>query len=134
MAASAALSDTCNSSLWRRIRCLAYSAINDIGAKTENFVASHLFKAINWWNDNGYGEYGLYFLRDKEKREVDFLVTKDRSPWFMVEVKTTKEKSISENLRYFYEKTEAHMHFKPLLQWIISIKIAFPSNALLLYR
>jgi hypothetical protein len=69
VAESAALSDTCNSSLWLRIRCLAYLAVNDIGAKTENFVASHLFKAINWWNDNGYGG-GMGFIFYETRKNV----------------------------------------------------------------
>jgi len=51
-----------------------WSIISDHGAKVANFAASHLLKAMPWWNDNGFGEYGLYFLRDKEQREVDFVV------------------------------------------------------------
>ncbi|MCK4609193.1 MAG: ATP-binding protein, partial [Gammaproteobacteria bacterium] len=54
-----------------------WSEINDIGAKTENFVASHLLKAIHLWIDRGLGEYQLFFIRDKDKNEVDFLVTKN---------------------------------------------------------
>ena len=52
-----------------------WSTIKDKGSKNENFIASHLLKTVNFWNDTGMGEYGLYFLRDKEKREVDFLVS-----------------------------------------------------------
>ena len=86
-----------------------WSMITDTGARTENFVASHLMKAVNWWTDNGYGEYGLYFVRDKEKREVDFLVTRDQTPWFLLEVKSGKSNSINRNLSYFQNYTKA-MH------------------------
>ena len=86
-----------------------WSMISDIGARTENFVASHLMKAVNWWTDNGYGEYGLYFLRDKDKREVDFLVTRDQTPWFLLEVKSGKSNSINRHLSYFQNCTKA-MH------------------------
>lgn len=50
------------------------------GAYVENFVASHLLKAINFWNDTGLGEYRLNFLRDKDQREVDFIIIKDDQP------------------------------------------------------
>ena len=41
------------------------------------------------WTDLGLGEYDLFYVRDKQKREVDFLVSKDGKPWFVVEVKTS---------------------------------------------
>jgi predicted AAA+ superfamily ATPase len=73
------------------------------GARTENFVASHLFKMVQFLNDGGYGEYGLFYLRDKDKREVDFVVTRDAMPWFLVEVKSGDE-PISPSLRHFQQK------------------------------
>ncbi len=81
-----------------------WSLIANTGARAENFIASHLLKAVHWWTDNGFGEYGLYFLRDKDKREVDFLVTRNYKPWFLVEVKVEQSKSISKDLFYFQEK------------------------------
>lgn len=88
-----------------------WTLIKDIGAKKENFIASHLLKAVHFWTDYGFGEYDLFFLRDKEKREVDFLVTKNQTPWFLVEVKN-KTKSISKSLIYFKEKTKAKHAFQ----------------------
>jgi hypothetical protein len=44
-------------------------------------------KAVEGWTDLGFGNFELRYLRDKERREVDFLVVRDRKPWFMVEVK-----------------------------------------------
>lgn len=84
-----------------------WSGINDIGAKHENFVASHLLKAIHWWTDIGLGKYGLYYLRDKGKREVDFLVVKNEVPWFLVEVKTSTNKGLNKDLFYFQNKINA---------------------------
>ncbi len=81
-----------------------WSVIKDKGAKYENFIATHLLKAVAFWNDLGFGDYKLFFLRDKEKREVDFLVTKNDEPWLMVEVKTSKLAPISEAFKYFKEK------------------------------
>lgn len=81
----------------------------DKGARYENMVASHLLKAIHLWEDLGLGEYGLYFVRDKERREVDFLVTKNNEPWFLVECKSSGNQSISEHL-YYYQKVTGAKH------------------------
>jgi hypothetical protein len=45
------------------------------------------------------------YLPIGENRQVDFLVTVDRRPWFAVEVKVVKGKQ-SSNLRYFAERLE----------------------------
>src|SRR3989338_1014966 len=64
-----------------------WSQVTDEGARFENMVASHLFKAVSLWRDLGYGDFDLSFLRDRERREVDFCLTKDRRPWLLVEAK-----------------------------------------------
>ena len=66
-----------------------WSGIKDSGARNETIVACHLLKAVETWTDMGFGDYGLFYLRDKNKREVDFLVTRDSEPWMLVEVKTS---------------------------------------------
>ncbi len=65
-----------------------WSGIDDEGQRTETFLACHLLKAVEFWTDAGLGDYALYYIRDKQKREVDFLVAKNRRPWFLVEAKT----------------------------------------------
>ncbi|MBI1884421.1 MAG: ATP-binding protein [Chlamydiae bacterium] len=77
-----------------------WSQIPDEGARFENLVASHLWKAAQVWTDVGEGDLGLCFIRDRDQREVDFLITKDRKPWFLLEAKLS-ETQISENLKYF---------------------------------
>ncbi len=62
---------------------------------------------MQWWTDIGLGSYQLYFIRDKEKREVDFLVTRGEKPWLLVEVKTSGKTKLSRNLARFQEKTGA---------------------------
>lgn len=66
-----------------------WSGIADEGKRNETLVACHLLKAVEFWTDVGFGEYELYYVRTKQKEEVDFLVTKDGKPWFLVEVKTS---------------------------------------------
>lgn len=84
-----------------------WSLITDPGSRNENFIACHLLKAVQWWTDIGLGRYQLYFIRDKEKREVDFLVTRGEKPWLLVEVKTSGKTKLSRNLARFKEKTGA---------------------------
>jgi uncharacterized protein len=84
-----------------------WSCTADAGARAENFIASHLLKAVHFWTDRGWGDYELYYLRDKEKREVDFLLTKDGKPWCLVEVKNSSNGSPSKSLYYFQEMLEA---------------------------
>jgi predicted AAA+ superfamily ATPase len=71
----------------------------------ENMIAFHLFKAINLWSGFGYGKFDLFYIRDKDSKEVDFLITKDTQPLFMVEAKFDDE-NISKNLIAFQQKTK----------------------------
>ena len=88
-----------------------WSSIQNPGARLENFVACHLKKAVDFWTEQGFGEFGLYFLRDKNGKEVDFLVERDGAPWFIVEVKTSKQR-LSSAIEYFMEKTKAPFAFQ----------------------
>ncbi len=88
-----------------------WSLVDDEGHRNENIVASHLLKAVHFWTDRGMGEYGLYYLRTKDKIETDFLVTKNKKPWFLVEVKT-KAKGISPALYHFQKETGAPHAFQ----------------------
>ena len=70
-----------------------WSVINNEGVRFENLIASHLLKYAHFLkNSQGY-KAQLYYLRDSEGREVDFLFTIDDKPWFAVEVKLDEEKS-----------------------------------------
>jgi predicted AAA+ superfamily ATPase len=71
----------------------------------ENFIASHLLKATHLWNDLGIGVYGLYFLRNKDKQEVDFVVTRNNKPWILVEAKSSANQGMSKSLVLFHNTT-----------------------------
>jgi len=87
----------------RKLYLWDYSALTERSARIENLVASHLLKFCHFLEDTEGYRIDLRFLRDKEKREVDFLVLVDRKPWFAVEVKARKE-SLSSHLRYFGDR------------------------------
>ena len=89
-----------------------WSNAKDKGAKVENMVACHLLKAAHYWSDIGLGEYELFFLRDKEKREIDFLVTKDNSPWLLIEAKSSVKDSLNSNLGIFQSQVNASHVFQ----------------------
>ena len=77
-----------------------WSEVRDEAARFENFVMSHLLKACHIWTDFGLGDFRLWYLRDREKREVDALITLDNTPWLMVEIKL-KDLKVSKPLQRF---------------------------------
>lgn len=77
-----------------------YCRVHDEALRFENMVAVELSRAVTLWNDFGLGEYELWYLRNKQKEEVDFLVTKNANPFFMVEAKLS-ETAISPHLVKF---------------------------------
>ncbi len=91
-----------------------WSGIKDEGQRAETFVACHLLKAVEGWTDLGLGEFHLGYLRDKLKREVDFIVVRDRQPWMLVEVKKG-DGPVSPALEYFQKATKAPFAFQVVL-------------------
>jgi predicted AAA+ superfamily ATPase len=83
-----------------------WSGIPDAGKKFETFIACQLLKAVEGWTDLGLGSFTLHYLRDKQKREVDFLVSRDGSPWFIVEAKVS-DVAVSPALLHFQKQTQA---------------------------
>jgi predicted AAA+ superfamily ATPase len=77
-----------------------WSEVPDPGPRFENLVAGHLLKAAHAWTDTGLGTFDLRFVRDKEKREVDFLLLRNRKPWMLVEAKTSERTPSPHLLRF----------------------------------
>ncbi len=73
------------------------------GPRFENVVALHLRKVVDAWTDSGYGDFSLHYVRDKEKRESDFLIVRDKRPWLLFECKLTGS-TVDPSLRYFSER------------------------------
>ena len=88
-----------------------WASIEDVGQRAETFVACHLLKAVEGWTDMGLGAFELGYLRDKEKREVDFLVVRDGEPWFLAETKH-RDESMSPSLKHYQEQTGAPFAFQ----------------------
>lgn len=82
-----------------------WSQVEDPGARFENMVASHLLKYCHFMEDTEGHKMELRYIRDTDKREVDFVLIKDRKPLFAVECKLN-DRSPSPHLFYFKERTK----------------------------
>ncbi len=75
----------------------------EAGARLENIVACHLLKRNYFLSDTEGEKMQLFYLRDKEKREIDFLTTRNDQVEWLIEVKTG-EKNLSNHLKYYHER------------------------------
>lgn len=82
-----------------------WAQVGDSGARFENLVALHLLKAVRTWSALGEGAVDLHYVRDKEKHEVDFLITEKNEPVLLVECKLSDEKP-SPHLTYFQDRLD----------------------------
>lgn len=71
----------------------------DEGARFENTIACALLKRLNFLEDTAGEKCALHYVRDKEKREVDFLVLRNGKPEWLIETKLADMESSS--LRHF---------------------------------
>lgn len=81
-----------------------WSLCENQGARFENLVASQLLKFCHFQEDTEGYAMELCFLRDSEKREIDFIVSQNKKPLFAVECKTG-EKTLSPHIAYFAKRS-----------------------------
>jgi hypothetical protein len=107
--------------------------IENENLRFENLVALHLLKAVRLWKAMGEGDPHLNYIRDKEKREVDFVLSEKGKAFCLIECKTGEE-TLSPNLLYFQKKLSVpvavqmlhktgickRLRTEGLTQWIIS--------------
>lgn len=77
----------------------------DEGERFENLVAASLLKRLQFLEDRDGYRYELRYLRDKEGREVDFVILKENQIDELVEVKWADE-NISKSLLYYAERLQ----------------------------
>ncbi|MFC1499046.1 ATP-binding protein [Verrucomicrobiota bacterium] len=82
-----------------------WSRVPDSGSRFENMVACQLNKYCHYIEDTEGFDMELRYIRDTDKREVDFVVLKDGRPEFAVECKVG-EKTASPACKYFRERTD----------------------------
>ncbi|MFI5198459.1 MAG: ATP-binding protein [Thermoanaerobaculia bacterium] len=86
-----------------------WTLVADPAARFENVVASHLLKWVHFEQDAKGRDMELRYFRDRDGREVDFVVTEKGVPLRFVEVKSA-DADVSSNLRSLkarFSKAEA---------------------------
>ena len=77
-----------------------YARIASPPERFENMVAVELLRAVSNWNDFGFGDFTLHYIRNKEGEEVDFLIARDHVPMLLVESKFSDD-TLSKSLAKF---------------------------------
>ena len=70
-----------------KIFLIDYAQIESSSARFENMVALELQRAVSTWREWGWGTFDLFYVRNKDGHEVDFLITDNRKPWLLIEAK-----------------------------------------------
>ena len=73
------------------------------GKRFENLVALSLVRMATRLTETGLGDYEICHIRDREKREVDFILIRDRAPVALFEAKDGG-RNISKSGRYYANK------------------------------
>ncbi len=74
--------------------------VGDAGVKLENIVAAALLKELHFAEDAFGHITRLHYLKNKDGKEIDFLIVIDNIPCLMIEVKWGAD-SPSKNFKYF---------------------------------
>jgi hypothetical protein len=83
----------------RKIFFFDWNAISEPGGRFENFVAVHLLKWVYYEQDVNGRNLDLRFYRDKNHREVDFVVLENNKPILLIEAKIG-DSEITQGLKY----------------------------------
>jgi predicted AAA+ superfamily ATPase len=78
---------------------LDWSVVPEPAARFENLVAGHLLKWVQFEEDSQGRDLELRYFRDRDGREVDFVVTEDGKPILLVEAKLS-DAEVDGSLRY----------------------------------
>ena len=80
-----------------------WAEIAEEGARFENVIALHLLKAVRTWQASGEPAVSLHYLRDKEKRETDFILVRGKDPVLVIEAKW-RDTALDASLLYFQKR------------------------------
>ncbi len=104
-----------------KLYLIDWSEIENEGTRFENLIASHLLKFVQYlYESEGY-KAELFYLRNVDKKEVDFLITINRKPWFSVETKLS-DKNPSSNILYFKERLKIPYNYQVVKEEMIDIQ------------
>ncbi len=92
-----------------------WTQVEDLGIRFENMLACQLLKYCHFHEDVHGEKMELKYIRDTDKREIDFVILKKNIPLFAVEAKL-KESQISPNIFYFKERTSIKKFYQVSLE------------------
>lgn len=92
-----------------------WSEVENEGTRFENLIAAHLLKFTSTLFERDGHKTALHYLRNIDKKEVDFLITVNNKPWFSVEVKLS-ETSPSNNQIYFNDRLQIPFNYQVVRQ------------------
>ncbi len=75
----------------KKIYLFNFPVIDDAAARFENLAALEFLRAVEAWNDHGWGRFSLHYLRNKDRQEVDFLIAQNNRPVLLVETKLSDD-------------------------------------------
>ena len=75
----------------KKLYLFDYASIKNESAKFENMIALELYRAVTNWTEHGFGKFGLYYIRNKDGEEVDFLITNEGNPILLIECKLSDQ-------------------------------------------
>lgn len=80
-----------------------HSASENPGCRFENMVALLLLKWCAATTERGIGKFDLHYVRDQDRREVDFLITLRNKPYLLIEAKHSETK-LTSSLQTYCDK------------------------------
>lgn len=80
-----------------------WTYVEDPGLRFENYLAVQLQTALSAWSEQGHGRYELCYLRDQDRREIDFVIVRDLVPLALIEAKSSPQPWPS-GLHYYADK------------------------------
>ncbi len=99
--------------------------LGDEGSRFENLVATSLLKRVQYLTDRDGYRFELRYIRDKEGREVDFVIMKEGILEELIEVKLSDEKT-SPSLQYYANK----LNPKRAIQIVKNLRRPYEKNRL----
>ncbi len=74
-----------------------WSQVDDPAKRFENYVACELKSRVSIWSSATKYKFDLFFIRTRDGKETDFLITRDDFPYLLVEAKLSDEEIASHN-------------------------------------
>lgn len=97
----------------KKVYFFDWTNISDPSKRFENYVAVELKNRVELWTSATKYKFDLFYVRSRDGRETDFLITRDQKPFFLVEAKLNEE-----NIESHHKNHAAVLGSIPLVQLV----------------